>query len=246
VLLTFANEIELINFLVYVVLTVLILGVVITFLRRGSLFPPVKELTRAQENANLIKVLLDLDDEPREQLFSLYKEQFGDSAARYARQTYLKWKAGTVRPNKQTFQRFMINLPHVMSFDLKCEVLRELREEYCAHDNYELSVSTADWKSTLAPLVESIIDKSLTAELPESLQKRLSWLAEDDMTVANAILAESQARQTVNALSLLEKEFPNIEHLLDNAPGRAKVSHVLNLPLGSITLEIKRGTGNGR
>lgn len=232
--------------MIYIFLTALIIGVLVYFFRRGTFSPPIKALTRAQENANLIKVLLDLDDEPREQLFSLYKQQFGDNAARYARQTYLKWKAGTVRPNKQTFQRFMINLPHVMSFDLKCEVLRELREEYCAHDNYQVSVSTDDWRSTLAPLVESIIQKSLTVELPESLEKRLSWLAEDDMTVANAILAESQARQTVNALSLLEKEFPNIEHLLDNAPGRAKVTHVLKLPLGLITLEIKRGTGNGR
>jgi hypothetical protein len=227
--------------MIYIVSTVLVIGLLVYLLHRRSLTRATKALSRSQENANLIKVLLDLDDEPREQLFSLYEQQFGGNAARYARQTYLKWKAGTVRPNKQTFWRFMINLPQVMSFDLKCEVLRELREEYCAHDNYQISVSTDAWKSTLGPLVETIMQKSMTAELPESLKRRLSWLAEDDITVANAILAESQARQTANALSMLEKEFPNIEHLLDNAPGKPRVTHVLKLPLGSITLEIKRG-----
>jgi hypothetical protein len=231
--------------MLYVLLLILIMGALFYFLgTRTNLFP-TKKLTRSQENANLIKVLLELDEEPRDQLFNLYEEQFGDNAARYARQTYVKWKAGTVRPNKQTFRRFLINLPHVMSFDLKCEVLRELREAYCAHDNYKVTVSTDDWKATLTPLLEGVVKKAMTAELPTSLQHRLTWLAEDDVTVANAILAESQARQTMNALALLEKEFSNIDQLLDNARGTGKVTHLLRLPLGTVTLQIKKGSRDG-
>lgn len=231
--------------MIYIILVALIVGVIIYSFRKQIFSPPASKLTRAQENANLVKVLLDLDDDSREQLLELYKKQFGPGAARYARQTYQKWKAGSVRPNKQTFQRFLLNLPQVMSFDLKCEVLRELREAYCARDNYNLTVSTDNWKSTLTPLVEDIIEKAAAAELPEFLNSRLTWLAEDDMTVANAILAESEARQSRNTISLLEKEFSNIQHLLDNAGGDTKVTHVLQLPLGSITLQIKKGTGNG-
>src|SRR5262245_1801385 len=132
--------------MLYILLAIPVLVVLIFFLRSRVLTPPTNALTRGQENANLIKVLLDLEAEPREELFQLYKDQFGDGAARYARQTYQKWKEGTVRPNKQTFHRFLINLPRVMSFDLKCEVLRELREAYCAKDNYQVNVTTDDWK----------------------------------------------------------------------------------------------------
>jgi hypothetical protein len=231
--------------MIYIILVALIVGVIIYSFRKQIFSPPLKKLTLAQENANLVKVLLDLDDDSRAQLFKLYQKQFGPGAARYARQTYQKWKAGSVRPNKQTFRRFLLNLPQVMSFDLKCEVLRELREAYCARDNYNLTVSTDNWKSTLTPLVEGIVEKAATAELPEFLNSRLTWLAEDDVTVANAILAESQARQSRNTISLLEKEFSNIQYLLDNAGGDAKVTHVLQLPLGSITLQIKKGAGNG-
>lgn len=231
--------------MIYIILVALIVGVIIYSFQKQIFSPPLKKLTLAQENANLVKVLLDLDDDSRAQLFKLYQKQFGPGAARYARQTYQKWKAGSVRPNKQTFQRFLLNLPQVMSFDLKCEVLRELREAYCARDNYNLTVSTDNWKSTLTPLVEGIVVKAATAELPEFLNSRLTWLAEDDVTVANAILAESQARQSRNTISLLEKEFSNIQYLLDNAGGDAKVTHVLQLPLGSITLQIKKGAGNG-
>lgn len=209
-------------------------------IRRRGAFQRQKKLTRAQENANLVKVLLELDTDSREELFQLYQDQFGENAARYARNTYQKWKAGSVRPNKQTFSRFLINLPRVMSFDLKCEVLRELREAYCPRGDYNVTVSVDNWKSSLTPLVEEIIQRATSAELPESLQRRLTWLAQDDILAANALLAESQARESRNAMALLEKEFSNIDELLDNAPRNTRISHVLKLPLGSITVQIKR------
>ena len=231
--------------MLYILLAIPVLVVLIYFLRSGALTPPTNALTKAQENANLVKVLLELETDQREQLFQLYKDQFGDGAARYARQTYKKWKAGTVKPNKQTFRRFLINLPHVMSFDLKCEVLRELREAYCAKDYYKVTVTTDDWKHTLTPIVESVVKKALTSELPESLRRRLTWLAEDDVATGNDILVESEARQTRNALALLENEFSNIEELLNNARGRGKVTHNLRLPMGIISIQIEKGNRHG-
>ena len=230
--------------MVYLLLLIFISVIVVFCLRRRAAFQRRKKLTRAQENANLVKVLLELDTDSREELFKLYREQFGENAARYARNTYQKWKAGSVRPNKQTFNRFLINLPRVMNFDLKCEVLRELREAYCPRRDYNVTVSVDNWKSSLAPLVEEIIQRATSAELPESLQRRLTWLAEDDISAANALLTESQARESRNAMALLEKEFSNIDEVLDNAPRNTRISHVLKLPLGSITVRIKRGSEN--
>ena len=232
----------------YILLVILLAGFLAYFYKNSS-FPDLisrKRISQATQNAELIKVLFDLEEEPLDDLFRLYKEQFGDNAARYARHTYRKWKAGEVRPNRQTFNRFLLHLPKVMSFDLKCEVLRELREAYCARDNYELTVHTDDWKETLTPLVQSIITKANDAELPQKVLKRLYWLAGDDMQIAREILARSQTQQTVNALSLLGKEFSNIERLLDSAKGTGRVTHVLSLPLGSITLKIKGRPNNGR
>ena len=232
----------------YVLLAIVVAGF-LAYVYKKSSFPDLiarKRISQTAQNAELIKVLLDLEDEPLDDLFKLYKDQFGDNAARYARHTYRKWKAGEVRPNRQTFNRFLLHLPKVMSFDLKCEVLRELREAYCAKDNYKLTVHTDDWKETLAPLVQSIITRANDAELPQKVLERLHWLAGDDMQIARELLARSQTRQSLDALSLLAKEFSNIERLLDNAKGTGKVTHVLRLPLGTITLKIKARSNNGR
>jgi hypothetical protein len=192
------------------------------------------------KNSELVKVLLQLEEKPLNELFKLYKEQFGQGAARYARQTYQKWKAGKVRPNKQTFNRLLVHLPKVMSFDLKCEVLRKLREEYCLKDNYELTVYTDDWKEKLNPLVTSIIDKAHTAELPKQIEKKLQWLSENEMHVARALLNESQTQESRNTLLLLEQEISHIETFLADAAGKSRVTHQLKLPYGTITLKIKR------
>jgi hypothetical protein len=190
-------------------------------------------------NADLVKVLLGLEQANLENLFQLYAREFGPAAARYARGTYYKWKSGEVRPNKQTFNRFLVHLPTVMSFDLKCEVLRKLRQEYCSKDNYSLAVDPQDWKETLAPLIDDLVNKSYAAQLPKHVEERLRWLSADDMQIASAVLTASQAQESKNAMRLLEQEFGHLEQLLKDTRGRSEVTHIVKLPVGTITLTIR-------
>jgi hypothetical protein len=214
-----------------------IIVVVIFFLHsvlKDSGFFPSNFFRRAEtkfQSREIMKVLLGLDEKSLNDLFELYKNQFGRGAARYARKTYQKWKDGEVRPNERTYQRFLIHLPKVMSYDLKCEVLRHLMEEYCARD---------DWEKTLAPLVKQIIDKSYTAELPPEIEEKLRWLADGEMQIAQDILRKSQAEEGKIAVSMLRQEFANIENLIENTNRKSKVTHKLELPYGTINLNIKR------
>ena len=197
---------------------------------------------RRIRDADVVRVILGLDPAVVDELFELYAKEFGQGAARYARRTRRKWQAGQVRANRQTFDRLLVRLPALMSFDLKCEVLRKLREEFCPKEEYRLSVGAADWRETVAPLVYTLVEKSYAAELPRQIERRLKWLAADDMVVARAILAESQARESRNALVLLEREFEAIGALVAEGGGRRRrVTHTVRLPSGTITLKVKGG-----
>ena len=203
-------------------------------------FAKERPVIQRRPDADMVKVVLNLEPKALEELFTLYRNEFGAEAARYARRTYNKWRSGEVRPNRQTFNRFLVHLPSVMSFDLKCEVLRELRQEYCAKNDYQLTVDTRSWREDVAPLVEEVVNKSYTAQLPRYVERKLRWLAADDMQLARSILAESQAQESRNALFLLEREFDNIEELLGSTGGRGEVTHTVRLPLGTITLTVER------
>jgi hypothetical protein len=191
--------------------------------------------------ADLVKAILSLDERQLDELLRLYAEQFGRGPARYARRTYMKWKSGEVRPSRRTFNRLLVHLPKVMSFDLKCELLRKLREHYCAKDHYDLTVDTRDWKEALSPLVSSLIEKAYTAELPKNIRDQLEWLSDSDVEIARALLASSQAEASKNAVSFLGDEIYNIERVLTRSGARSKVTHTIKLPYGTITLKIKRG-----
>lgn len=198
-----------------------------------------KKKPKKIHHKEILKVLLGLDDEKLDELLELYKQEFGKGAARYARKTYRKWEKGEVKPIKQTFDRFMVHLPKVMEFDLKCEVLRHLMEEYCAKDNYSLTVYTDDWEETLEPLVKKFIDQPYNANLPKQIEDKLKWLAYDDMEAARKILAESKVQEGRIAVSMLRQEFENIEHVLENTKGKRRVTHKMRFPYGIIDLEIK-------
>ena len=222
--------------LVLALLTLSALAFVI--LRRARVAGPAAP--RRVRDSDVVRVIMGLDPAVVDELFGLYAKEFGAGAARYARRTREKWKAGHVRANRQTFDRLLVRLPGVMSFDLKCEVLRRLREEFCPVGHYELSVGAGDWRETVAPLVESLVERSYAAELPKQIERRLKWLAADDMRVARAILAESQARESRNALELLGRELPEIARLVE-AAGGGRVTHTIRLPSGTITLKLEGG-----
>lgn len=228
----------------------LAVGLLILFALAAAMFRrarvaagPAASAARRIRDADVVRVVLGLQPAVVDELFELYAKEFGPGAARYARRTRRKWEAGEVRANRQTFERLLVRLPGVMSFDLKCEVLRKLREEFCPKSHYEVSVGVEGWRESVAPLVDSLVQKSYASELPRQIERRLKWLAADDMRVARAILDESRARESRNALELLEREVPAIARLVEAGGGGrgTRVTHTIRLPPGSITLKIKGG-----
>lgn len=171
-------------------------------------------------------------------LFNIYSDSYGDGPAAYARKTYADWKHGAVRPSAQTINRLLDNLPLVLNFDGKCELLRKLRERHRKPEYHSLKVKADDWKEHVVPLVRAVIQKTYRANLPENIERRLTWLSNGDMQTARAILAHAQALEGAVAVNLLQDEMQNIETALTNLDGKGKVTHTIRLPYGHIQLKI--------
>jgi hypothetical protein len=231
------------TFLIQGVLLMVAFFVIASFINRksgGHLFSCRQKTDQRFHTSKLVSVLMHLDDAQLDELLDLYKKEFGKGPARYARRTYHKWKTGRVQPNSQTYKRFLHHLPHVMSFDLKCEVLRNFMEEYAAKDNYKLDVYTDDWEDKLTPLVRQVVDKAHSVQLPDELERKLKWLTEGDMRSAHELLKASQAAEGELAVSMLKDEFAGIEKLLAEEKLKPRVRHQLQFPYGTIELNIKR------
>ena len=188
----------------------------------------------------LVRVLLNLPENTINDLLAIYKREFGPGPARYARRTFHKWKEGHVQPATQTFERFLVHMPKVMSYDMKCEVLRHFMEEFATKDEYELDVTSDDWEEKLDPLVRQIIDKVFTAQLPDEVERQLTWLGDGDMVAAQEILRASQAAESRIMVSTLHDEFLAMEELLGQEHLKPRVTHMLEFPYGTIKLNVRR------
>ena len=190
---------------------------------------------------DVLKVFFELNEHQLAQLMGKYKQDYGKSAATYARRTYFKWKSGEIVLSGRTVDRLLITLPQVLDRKVKCDLLRKLRERYRKKDTISLTVDPSGWRETIEPLVLNIVSKAYSADLPPVVQDRLSWLSTSDMKMAAAILAEAEVQEGKVAISLLHKEFASIENLLDSLPGKRKITHTISLPYGNVHLTIERG-----
>lgn len=228
----------------FVIIIIIIIGIIFLlnsfYVAKSVANLFTKKQYSSSHYSEILKVLLNLNENSLQELFKLYKETFGQGASYYAKRTYKKWKTGKVQPNRQTVERFLQHLPKVMSYDLKCEILRHLMEEYCSQKDYQLTVYTNNWETTLTPLVREIIDAPYNAELPLEIQRRLTWLADGEMQLAKDILRQSQIEEGKIAVSMLRQEFEHIEKLLAKTHLKPKVTHQLKFPYGTINLNIKR------
>ena len=171
-------------------------------------------------------------------LLDIYSTEYGDGPAAYARKTYPDWKQGAVRPSAMTINRLLDSLPLVLDFDGKCELLRKLRERHRRLEHYTLKVKADDWKDHVVPLVRSVIQKAYHTNLPEVVERRLTWLSNGDMLTARAILSHAHALEGAVAVTLLQDEMQNIETAIENLDGKGKVTHTIHLPYGQIHLKI--------
>jgi hypothetical protein len=190
---------------------------------------------------DILEAFFQISNEQLTGLISHYKERYGDSAGNYARKTYPKWKSGEVKPSGQTVERLLESLPLVLDLPGKCDLLRKLRERHRKKDNVSLKCDTTNWKESIHPIAMNIIQKAYSADLPEVVKSRLSWLSQGDVQAAQKLLAESEVQEGNIAISLLHREFANIEKLLESLTHVRKISHTIALPYGNINIKIKRG-----
>ena len=187
---------------------------------------------------DVLEKFYTLSNDQLARLFNIYSDEYGDGAADYARKVYDEWKAGIVRPSAQTINRLLDHLPKVLNFDGKCELLRKLRERHRKPEHNSIKVKVDDWKSRLVPLVKRIVEKAYTSNLPEIVERRLTWLSSGDMQVARALLSHSQALEGAVAVRLLEHEMQDLEAVLAHVHGSTKITHTISLPYGNIELKI--------
>jgi len=173
--------------------------------------------------------------------FFHYEKRYGLGARTYAEKAFAKWKTGSTQMSAQTTERLLQVLPPFLGTQVKYDLLRKLREKYRLQESYHLEVTTLDYKAIVKPVVENLVTKAYTSNLPGSIESRLRWLADEDVNAAKSLMAGAEAAAMRITLSLLDQEFAKMEALLALNP-KGKLTHRIELQYGVLTLLVRRGT----
>lgn len=172
--------------------------------------------------------------------FFYYERRYGEGARAYAEKAFEKWRTGSTRMSAQTTERLLQILPPFLGTQVKFDLVRKLRERYREPESLRLEVTTRDYRRVVKPVVERLVSKAYTQNLPESIEARLKWLSDNDGNAAKSLMAGAEAAAMRLTVSRLDEEFSEMERLLQLTP-KGKVTHRIELPYGVITLLVKRG-----
>lgn len=180
---------------------------------------------------------LSLDEDARNELFSDYGAIYGDSAERYARKTFPKWKSGATNLSGQTMERLVELVPPYLLPEQRFSILQNVLKHHkksVSHRSIRINIKepTAGF-SELQSALASMSHGDVLAHLPEHVMKAASWLYDDDITGARAMLAKAERLENDMIRTKAAREIELLRKTISS--GQIKTaSYNVEMPAGKL------------
>lgn len=185
------------------------------------------------------KSFLDLDEEALDELLSDYGAIHGESAEKYARKTYQSWKSGSTALSGQTMERLVELVPPYLSPEQRFSLLKLVLKRH------KPSVPTTTIKinvkepgfgfGELTKRLDSMSHTNVLAHLPDSVMKAASWLYDDDITAARAMVADAEKLENDLIRSSAAKEIELLKRTISTGQVKA-ASYSVKMPTGTLNV----------
>jgi len=184
---------------------------------------------------------LALNEEALDALLDDYGEFHGASAAAYARKAFPKWKCGTTKLSGQTMERLVSLVPPYLEPGQRFEILRQVVEKHRPDTPYmTVQIDPKQPEEGFAKLdavLATMKKEDILAHVPENVLVAASWLCDNDITAARALLAQAEGKRNEIMRIAAIKEV----ELLKSAVRSKKVEHAtysVEMPAGCLTVSV--------
>ena len=185
------------------------------------------------------RAFLNLDEDALDELFADYGAIHGDSAAKYARKTFPKWKSGATNLSGQTMERLVELVPPYLSPEQRFSVLQLVLKRHKKSAPYRtVKINVKEPASGLAELhsaLASMTHDAVLAHLPDSVMKAASWLCDDDITAARAMLAEAERLENDMIRSKAAREIELLRKVISSGQVQT-ANYSVEMPAGTLNV----------
>lgn len=181
----------------------------------------------------------DLDQSALDELLSDYGEMYGKSAEDYARRTMPNWISGSTKLSGQTMERLIELVPPYLSARQRLSLLKLILDHNKkSPPTKTIKVNLKEPEVGLAEIDEAMTRLAVNqdfANLPSSVMDAASWLCDDDVTVARALVTDVARIETESLKVSAKREIDLLKRTLRSGQIKA-ASYTVQTPGGNINI----------
>jgi hypothetical protein len=184
---------------------------------------------------------LALEEDGLDELLQDYGAIHGAAAEKYARKTFSSWKSGKTKLSGQTMERLVELVPPYLAADQRMALLRQLANKHESRANKQYKTvsinieSPGDAFAEIDAALNSMEHDDVLAHIPENVMKAATWLYDDDVTAARAVLAESKRTENEIMKNSARKELELLKRTISS--GQVKTANYsVELPAGTLNV----------
>jgi hypothetical protein len=173
-----------------------------------------------------------------------YGSIFGTEKQSYAEQTFEAWKTGRREMSGIVAQRLFSLLPPQMPLEKKYELVENLWKHLGPKSNKVLTVGYDVSPQTAVDAVANVMLHEVQAfTIPESMEKRFTWLAAGDVSVKQRLLNHLQELERHAIIAGTSLQLPSILQYLNSPNGLSTQAAAQEIRIGNhlVRLEFERG-----
>jgi hypothetical protein len=187
------------------------------------------------------RAFLELDGDALDELFKDYGAIHGDSAESYARKTYPAWKSGKTTLSGQTMERLVELVPPYLKPQQRMSLVTLLAKQHeprsgKPYKNISINIEEpGNAFSEIDAALREMESEDVLAHIPEYVMKAATWLYDDDVTAARAVLAEAKRAENELTKQAARKELELLKRTISS--GQVKTAnYTVELPAGTLSV----------
>jgi hypothetical protein len=187
------------------------------------------------------KAFLELSDDGLDELFQDYGVIHGLEAEKYARKTFPAWKSGKTNLSGQTMERLVELVPPYLEPEQRMTLVTSLAKQHESRGRNpfkSISINIEEPGNAFTEVdaaLDAMEHEDVLAHLPENVMKAASWLYDDDVTAARAVLSEAKHAENEIMKNSARKEIALLKRTISN--GQIKTANYsVELPAGTLSI----------
>jgi hypothetical protein len=187
------------------------------------------------------KAFLALQGDALDELFQDYGAIHGASAEGYARKTYPAWKSGKTTLSGQTLERLVELVPPYLEPDQRMELVKLLAKQHepkgsKVYKSISINIEAPGTAfSEIDAALREMETEDVLAHIPEHVMSAASWLYDDDVTAARAVLAHARRAENELTKRAARKELELLKRTISSGQVKA-ANYSVELPAGWLSV----------